>query len=65
MLDITIVDQELQDNSIEHFTTIRCLTDVLLWENKINGKVSLATGNKNCSGVDSSSNYDSFREQKQ
>ncbi|GAM28763.1 hypothetical protein SAMD00019534_119390 [Acytostelium subglobosum LB1] len=44
-LDISIVEQELPDNSMEYFSTIRCLADAILWENKINGKVCIATGN--------------------
>ncbi|EFA79422.1 WD40 repeat-containing protein [Heterostelium album PN500] len=50
ILDINIVEQELLE-STEYFSTIRYLKDSILWENKINGKVCVATGNRHWCAV--------------
>ncbi|KAM9981637.1 hypothetical protein ACTFIY_003934 [Dictyostelium cf. discoideum] len=48
IIDVNITEQELQDNTVEYFSVIRYLSfETQLWENRIAGRITLITGNKN------------------
>eukprot|EP01132_Coremiostelium_polycephalum_P000598 gene598-744_t len=52
IIDVMINEQELQDNTIEYISHVRCMQNQsLLWENKFPGRVTLVTGNNNWSAI--------------